>query len=109
MVEFWDDKLKSVVALPDDMEFPRLHGASCSTSRLITMQVAFNRKASFLYTIESQSWEAGVVLLGSEVKALRLHRPSIADAYVAVTKGLQPFIYNLQIPKIDSVRYPGRL
>lgn len=68
--------------------------------------VAVNRKASFLYSLDSRRWEAGIVLIGPEVKALRSRGVSIAEAYVAVDKALQPFIYNLQIPRVPFGRYP---
>jgi SsrA-binding protein len=44
--------------------------------------VATNRKARFNYHIED-TIEAGLVLLGSEVKSLRLGRVNISDAYAA--------------------------
>ena len=57
--------------------------------------IAQNRKAYFNYTIEEEV-EAGLVLLGSEVKALRDGRVNINDAYVAETdEGL--FLVNLSI------------
>ena len=57
--------------------------------------IAQNRKAYFNYTIEEEI-EAGLVLLGSEVKALRDGRVNINDAYVAETdEGL--FLVNLII------------
>ena len=42
--------------------------------------VADNRKARFSYSIES-SLEAGIVLVGSEVKSLRTGKASIAESY----------------------------
>jgi len=44
--------------------------------------IAQNRKAYFNYTIEEEI-EAGLVLIGSEVKALRDGRVNINDSYVA--------------------------
>lgn len=48
--------------------------------------IAQNRKAYFNYTIEEEI-EAGLVLLGSEVKALRDGRVNINDSYVAEIAG----------------------
>ena len=45
-----------------------------------SIQVAENRKAHFEYEI-IESFEAGIVLSGSEVKSLRLGRANIADAH----------------------------
>lgn len=57
--------------------------------------IAQNRKAYFNYTIE-EDIEAGLVLIGSEVKSLRDGRVNINDAYVAETdEGL--FLVNLII------------
>ena len=44
--------------------------------------VAENRKARFNYAIEDKL-EAGIVLLGSEVKSLRAGKANIADAYAS--------------------------
>jgi SsrA-binding protein len=45
-------------------------------------QVALNRKARFNYHIEN-TLEAGIQLTGTEVKALRLGKANISDAYVS--------------------------
>lgn len=57
--------------------------------------IAQNRKAYFNYTIEEEI-EAGLVLLGSEVKALRDGRVNINDSYVAEIAG-EMFLVNLVI------------
>lgn len=54
-----------------------------------------NRKAGFNYTIEEEL-EAGLVLLGSEVKALRQGKASIAEGYVVEIKG-ELFLVNCNI------------
>lgn len=48
--------------------------------------VAENRKARHEYFI-SDSWEAGVQLLGSEVKSLRKGQSNIAESYASVEDG----------------------
>ena len=48
--------------------------------------IVTNRKARFNYEIVD-SFEAGVVLLGSEVKSLRQGKVSLADSYAKVRKG----------------------
>lgn len=49
-------------------------------------QIADNRRARFDYFIESDL-EAGIMLLGSEVKSLRTGQSNIADSYASVEKG----------------------
>ena len=58
---------------------------------------AQNRKARRDYTIE-ETFEAGIVLLGSEVKSLRLGRASIGEAYAA-EKGGELYLNNAYIPE----------
>ena len=45
-----------------------------------------NRRASFDYAIEDR-FEAGLVLVGSEVKAMRAGKVDLVDAYVSVDRG----------------------
>jgi SsrA-binding protein len=59
--------------------------------------VAENRKARFSYFIDD-TFEAGIVLGGSEVKALRLGRANIADSYAA-EQGGEIFLINAYIPE----------
>lgn len=46
----------------------------------------YNKKARFNYAIED-SFEAGIVLLGNEIKAVRAGRVNISSAYVKVLSG----------------------
>jgi len=48
--------------------------------------VAENRKARHEYFI-TDSWEAGIELLGSEVKSLRRGQSNIAESYASVEEG----------------------
>lgn len=58
--------------------------------------VMTNRKARHLYHID-HTWEAGMVLHGTEVKALRQGGGSIVDSYAEVVEG-QVWLVNLHIP-----------
>ncbi len=58
--------------------------------------IASNRRARFDFTIE-ESFEAGIVLTGSEVKSLRLGRASMNEAF-AQLEGEEVFLENLHIP-----------
>lgn len=57
--------------------------------------VARNRKAFHDYFIEDRL-EAGLALLGTEVKSLRAGRANLADSYVAVRDG-EAFLLNCNI------------
>jgi SsrA-binding protein len=59
--------------------------------------VADNRKARHAYSIES-TLEAGVMLMGSEVKALRSGRATIAESYAQAKEG-EIFLINAHIPE----------
>ena len=51
-----------------------------------TTLIAENRKARHEYFI-TDSWEAGIMLLGSEVKSLRVGQTNIAESYASVEEG----------------------
>lgn len=55
-----------------------------------------NKKASFNYYLEN-FMEAGIELVGSEIKSLRKNRCSLDDAYV-IFKGNEAYIINMNIP-----------
>jgi SsrA-binding protein len=58
--------------------------------------IAENRRARFDYLIED-TLEAGIQLLGSEVKSLRLGRANIAESYASTEKG-ELWLINSTIP-----------
>lgn len=58
--------------------------------------VATNRRARFDYDIE-ETFEAGMVLTGAEVKSLRGGRASLGEAYARVVDG-EMWVENLHIP-----------
>jgi SsrA-binding protein len=62
-----------------------------------TKLVAEHRRARFDYLIED-TLEAGIVLLGTEVKALRQGRANIAESYAAVQQG-ELILINSYIPE----------
>ena len=63
-------------------------------------RVAENRRAKFDYTI-IDTIEAGIILLGSEVKSLRLGRASIAESYATEESG-HIVLINSNIPEYSS-------
>ncbi|SPD74234.1 SsrA-binding protein [uncultured Desulfobacterium sp.] len=60
-----------------------------------TKTVCQNKKARYDYFID-EVIEAGIVLLGPEVKSLRDGRASLVDSYARVKKG-EVFIHNMNI------------
>ena len=60
-------------------------------------KIAENKKARFDYNI-TETLEAGIVLLGSEVKSLRLGKASIKESYASEEKG-ELFLINFNIPE----------
>jgi len=65
--------------------------------------VAQNRKASFNYFFED-TLEAGIELLGSEVKSLRAGKGSIADSYALDNQG-EIYLHNTYIPEYKQSSY----
>ena len=61
-----------------------------------TGAVAVNRRARFDYEIE-ETFEAGLMLMGSEVKSLREGRANIAESYVSPERG-EIWLINADIP-----------
>jgi SsrA-binding protein len=61
--------------------------------------ISQNRKARHNYLIE-ESLEAGLVLVGTEVKSLRQGRASIVEAYAADQQG-ELYLFNSHIPIYD--------
>lgn len=58
--------------------------------------IAENRRARFDYAVE-ETFEAGLQLLGTEVKSLRLGKANIAESYVDV-EGNEAWLINANIP-----------
>jgi SsrA-binding protein len=64
-----------------------------------------NRKARYDYHIE-ETYEAGIVLLGSEVKSIRQGRANLRDSYAAFERG-ELFLQNCHIsPYQTAGRFP---
>ncbi len=58
--------------------------------------IAVNRRARHEYFIED-SWEAGLVLTGTEVKSLREGKASIVEAFVRLEKNGEAWLQNASI------------
>ncbi len=74
--------------------------------------VADNRRARFDYTIEDK-FEAGIMLVGTEVKSLRHGQASIVEAYVGPKDG-ELWAWGINIPEYQQASQalqhePGRI
>lgn len=65
--------------------------------------VARNRKARFDYHIE-ETWEAGLVLTGTEIKSVRAGKVSLKGAY-GIVRGSEVWLEGVNIAQYDSGGY----
>jgi SsrA-binding protein len=65
--------------------------------------IAENRKARHEYFIEDQ-YEAGLSLLGTEVKSLRMGRANLKDSYARIKNG-EVFVYQMHISPYPFAYY----
>jgi SsrA-binding protein len=70
-----------------------------------TKTVATNRKVYHNYYV-GETFEAGIALLGSEIKSIREGRVSLGDAYVRPEKG-ELWLLNAHIARYESSSYMG--
>ncbi len=69
-----------------------------------SISVSFNRKARHEYAVEEE-FEAGLVLVGTEVKSLRAGKAQIADAYAGEKEG-EIWLFNAVIaPYVGGNRF----
>jgi SsrA-binding protein len=67
--------------------------------------IATNRKARHDYTI-METFEAGIVLTGSEIKSIRAGDVSMSDAYVRPEHG-EMWLFNTHIARYNAASYLG--
>jgi SsrA-binding protein len=60
--------------------------------------VADNRRARFDYEI-GETYEAGLMLTGTEVKSLRAGKATVSESYAAVERNSEVMLYNANIPE----------
>ncbi len=65
--------------------------------------VATNKKARHDFFVED-TYEAGIVLKGSEVKSLRAGKINLRDSYARVKRG-EVFVYNMHISPYSHATY----
>ena len=72
-------------------------GSAKSSNRPARKLIAQNKKARHDYSIVD-TYECGVVLMGTEVKSLREGRASLADAFATIDDG-EVYLHNVHIPE----------
>ena len=63
--------------------------------------IANNKKVYHDYTVE-KTYEAGIVLKGSEIKSVRMGKVSLLDSYGKINAKGEVFIVNMHISKYDN-------
>jgi SsrA-binding protein len=70
-----------------------------------TRTITVNRKAYHDYVI-GDTYEAGIVLMGSEIKSIRAGHVNLKDAYARVEKG-ELWLFNCHIAAYDAASHYG--
>ena len=65
--------------------------------------IAKNKKAYHDYFIE-EKFEAGLVLVGSEVKGIRAHRVNLKDSFIKFVKN-EPTLFNAHIGRLETTHH----
>ena len=66
--------------------------------------VSHNRRASFEYYIED-TFEAGIVLIGSEARSLRENSADLTDAWIDVDRRGEAWVKSLRIPQLKHAAF----
>ena len=74
--------------------------SSAEERRAAQRLIADNRKARFHYEIR-ETFEAGIVLSGTEVKSLRVGKITLGESYATAEKG-ELWLVNADIPEYDK-------
>jgi SsrA-binding protein len=73
---------------------------------MATKTITTNRKARFNYEI-SERFEAGIVLLGSEVKSLRAGHVDLKDSFASVDRRGELWLHGVRISPYEYARDGG--
>ncbi|MDQ1722859.1 MAG: SsrA-binding protein [Pseudonocardiales bacterium] len=68
-----------------------------SSNRPVRKMIAQNKKARHDFLVVD-TFECGIVLMGTEVKSLRLGRASLIDGFATIDNG-EVFLHNVHIPE----------
>jgi SsrA-binding protein len=66
--------------------------------------IARNKRARFEYEL-GEAYEAGMVLIGSEVRSLREHPADLSDAWVDIDQRGEAWVKELRIPKLKHAAF----
>ena len=80
--------------------------AKAKDKKKVNVKEFFNKKAFHDYTIED-IFEVGIVLHGSEVKAIRAGRMNFKESFVRIIKN-EVFILNMHISHLDTTHVSYR-
>jgi SsrA-binding protein len=80
-------------------------GGVCYNCAVVNKQeerktIAVNRKARHEYTIE-ETYDAGLALVGPEVKSVRAGRVNLTDSFVRIENG-EAWVYNMHISPYEQ-------
>ena len=67
-----------------------------SDKKIGTKLISSNKKANFNYLLFDR-FEAGISLLGTEIKSIRKNGANLADSYVKITDNLEAYLINCHI------------
>lgn len=65
--------------------------------------VSKNRRAFYDYEV-GETWEAGLALIGSEVRVLREHTADLTDAWVTITDG-EAWLHGMRVPLLKHAAF----
>ena len=66
--------------------------------------IATNKKASFDYFL-LETYEAGIVLVGSEVKSIRQGNVNLKDTFIVFDKNSECYLKNMYIKTYDKISF----
>src|SRR5690606_32256478 len=66
--------------------------------------VSKNRRAFFDYEIED-TLEAGLALIGSEVRSLRTHSADLTDAWIDIDRRGEAWVKSMRIPRLQHAAF----
>lgn len=97
---FLTSRIAGRVALADAVWQTILGGESMGKEKDEHKTLAQNKKASHDYFIE-ETYECGMVLMGTEVKSIRKGKANISDSFATIRNG-EAFVHNMHISPFEN-------
>jgi SsrA-binding protein len=66
--------------------------------------IARNKRARFEYEL-GQSYEAGMALIGSEVRSMREHPPDLSDAWVMIDRRGEAWVMEMRVARLQHAAF----